>query len=90
MKSSIRPVRTAPATSRAKRTGILLLFAAAVTLCGARPTRADDAGALIHPRYFHTATLLTDGRVLLAGGLIQGGLVTDACEIYDPATNSEA
>lgn len=36
------------------------------------------------PRAFHTATVLNDGRVFLAGGH-----VSDArCEIYDPATRS--
>ena len=43
-------------------------------------------GSLIHPRYFNTATLLTDGRVVLAGGLTPD--ITDSCEVYDPATNT--
>ncbi|MEP6822659.1 MAG: kelch repeat-containing protein [Chthoniobacterales bacterium] len=48
---------------------------------------------MIVPRDNHTATLLADGRVLVAGGLTQMGAdfpTTATCEIYDPATNSWA
>ena len=44
-------------------------------------------------RYYHTATLLKDGRVLVSGGnTVPGGMNTSAvtsktAEIYDPATN---
>ncbi len=76
---------------RAKRTASLLLCAA-VSLSATQWSRGDNAGSLVNPRYFHTATLLADGRVLLAGGLIlaANGLFDDSasCEIYDPATNS--
>jgi len=36
------------------------------------------------PRSNHTATLLEDGRVLVAGGLTTSGVATNSCEIYDP------
>lgn len=47
------------------------------------------AGALVTPRFEHTATLLADGRVLLAGGFTSANLsATNSAELYDPATNT--
>jgi hypothetical protein len=40
---------------------------------------------MVAPRDTHTATLLTDGRVLVAGGYDDSG-ITQACEVYDPRT----
>ena len=41
-------------------------------------------GTLTEPRIFHTATLLMDGRVLLAGGSDAGA----TAELFDPATTA--
>jgi MYXO-CTERM domain-containing protein len=50
----------------------------------------SKAGTMQHPRRYHTATLLQDGRVLLAQGIVKG--VDDPpgndAEVYDPERGS--
>src|SRR5688572_23142611 len=73
------------------------LFLASLLLCAAavdakQPAgqygRFVAAGELSEPRYQHTATLLADGRVLIAGGVAADGSPTGLVEIYDPATGA--
>ena len=46
-------------------------------------------GNLTRPRQFHTATLLPDGRVLIAGGFSTFGLrAWESAELYDPSTGT--
>ncbi|MBI1922332.1 MAG: chitobiase/beta-hexosaminidase C-terminal domain-containing protein [Geobacter sp.] len=47
----------------------------------------SSAGSLGAARYLHTATLLPNGRVLVAGGF-SGSNSLGSAELYDPATNS--
>jgi hypothetical protein len=44
------------------------------------------AKSMIQPRYYHTATLQQDGKVLLAGGQGLGGQKLADTELFDPVT----
>ena len=50
------------------------------------PAGFSATGSLGQARSSHTATLLLDGRVLIAGGEDNSGLLIAAAEIYDPAS----
>jgi hypothetical protein len=56
--------------------GVTVLFAQTVS----------SAGNMLHARSNHTATLLNDGRILLAGGYDRGPVAQS--EIYDPSTGA--
>jgi hypothetical protein len=51
-----------------------------------RLTGAAKEIALAVPRAWHTATVLPDGTVLIAGGTGPGGEVVAGSEVFDPAT----
>lgn len=84
---------------RTKRTqaiglaGLLLaLLAVALPFAGGAPTAYEEwrwtaTGSMNEARYLHTATLLLDGRVLVAGGA-SSDEITASAEIYDPATGA--
>src|ERR1041385_2808709 len=73
---------------RAKPSCTLILLG--LMLSHTVPRRAEAAawvtnGPLLTSRWFHTATLLPDGKVLLTGGIHDAsGLATNGAEIYDP------
>ena len=50
----------------------------------------NSGSHMVAARQNHTATLLQDGRVLLAGGDIGGGDYPQGAEIYDPASDTFA
>jgi hypothetical protein len=50
--------------------------------------RPTPAGPITPARQVHTATLLADGRVLVAGGYDANDVALASAELYDPATNT--
>jgi len=48
----------------------------------------SSAGSMAGARECHTATLLSSGKVLVAGGFISNTSPLASSELYDPATNS--
>lgn len=47
-------------------------------------------GSMATPRQWHTATLLTDGKVLVTGGADKNGIAFNTAELFDPANQSFA
>ncbi len=82
----INPGRCIPFTPAL---GALALFLSAV-----HPAAADsftNTGAMANAREYHTATLLPNGKVLVAGGNeIFGMNLTSSAELYDPASGAWA
>src|SRR4051812_13402202 len=63
----------------------VLLFAAPAQ---AIPPGWAQGGSIVTGRDWHTATLLNDGSVLIAGGYTVGSFVTASAERYFPATGA--
>src|SRR5215831_1323319 len=68
------------------------VFAALVLLAVTTRTSSLKAGSIhstgvpMAARFVHTATLLPNNRVLIAGGMERNGVWLDSAELYDPAT----
>jgi Galactose oxidase, central domain len=54
----------------------------------AKGTFTTITAAMVTPRYYHTATLLASGKVLLAGGHGSAGQKLSESELYDPVANT--
>src|SRR5260221_14494310 len=68
----------------------IVLAALVLGVSGIRPARADyftNTGSLNTARFSHTATLLQNGKVLVAGGTV-GTTAFSSAELYDPATGT--
>ena len=64
-----------------------LAFSAAAALAQSAGT-FTPTGSMITPRYGHTATLLLNGKVLIAGGRNPTDFILFSAEIYDPETGT--
>ncbi|HVP43601.1 MAG TPA: kelch repeat-containing protein [Terriglobales bacterium] len=63
----------------------LLLMGSSRT--GAAPQgQVAPTGSMHDRRADHSATLLKDGRVLIAGGMVENGVFLSSAELFDPAT----
>ena len=74
---------------------LFLALTIAVTAAGIMPQPAQTApntwsavGNLVEEREWHSATLLPDGRVLVAGGFNFNDGYRSSAEVYDPATGT--
>ena len=47
-------------------------------------------GNITNARYYHTASVLTNGKVLISGGLDSSGNYLNSAEVYDPSTGTWA
>ena len=65
-----------------------LIFGVVIILAGPGYLTAGLVAPLNKARYLHTASLLSDGRVLVAGGQGQTGAALVQTEIYDPVAES--
>jgi hypothetical protein len=63
----------------------LLVLLALATRTPAGPGTLVPTGNTTTARFAHTATLLLNGKVLIAGGMEQNGVWLDSAELYDPA-----
>jgi WD40 repeat protein len=79
-------------TSILARRALPLLFLGAGLLlaqpCAAGSGGFNATGSLATERYYHTATLLPSGQVLVAGGTDNSFHVVTGAELYDPASGT--
>src|SRR6478672_2596973 len=75
-------------TAKSSLLSIAALFLAFVAAQSALAAPWVNTGPLNLARNSHTATLLPNGQVLVAGGILNTGGTTNSVELYDPATGT--
>src|SRR6478609_1156308 len=76
---------------RPTRISLALIALLTLLLAGASSPSSTEVGRVIRAasmhdrRADHTATLLPDGRVLIAGGMVENGIFLNSAELFDPA-----
>jgi Kelch motif/Galactose oxidase, central domain len=79
---------SSPSPFRFSATCLPLLVCAGLLIvetCSARPAHWTVTGSMLHPRSSHSATLLLDGQVLVAGGYVDSA-ASNTAELYNPIT----
>src|SRR6185503_20316985 len=93
--TSVRLRRGAEGDKMELKLTTLMLCIVSIINCG-RPADAPASATVIDPdspssmttgRSGHTATLLPDGKVLIAGGMLRNGVIHASAEIFDPKSN---
>ena len=64
----------------------LLLAGPALRVSADSMGRVVPTGNTVEPRFDHTATLLPNGKVLVAAGMARNGIIDSTAEVYDPHT----
>lgn len=67
---------------------VLSLIVAGSASAALSPGRVSEIGRTSEARASHTATLLSGGKVLIAGGMERNGVFFDSADIFDPKTDS--
>src|SRR3954469_1031008 len=65
---------------------VAALFLVSDSGASGRQLDVNPVSRMLQPRSGHSATLLPDGTVLIAGGMVRNGEFLRTAEIFDPAT----
>jgi hypothetical protein len=70
--------------------GAVVLLAIATWVSASSSEQVQPLDNLAVPRTSHTATALSDGRILITGGRDSDGNLVGAAEIFDPETQTSS